>query len=412
MTWYKLVDQFFILLLVVYNIGFAINSKIIEILGLEIYSNIFVSSLIIILYLLLTAYRYLLYENINIRNMVNSTELPSVSIILPIRNEENNIKTCLKNLLTLNYPIYEIIIADGSSTDKSIEIANKTINNFNENNIVVNIIEEEELPDDWLGKSWGCWNAAKIANGNLYLFTDADTIHSKNSLNVAVEKMLEMNLDGLSIIGKMMSLSVIEKIIMPSFKSLIFLIFGGRYGSKYLRDLAIGQYILVKKETYDGFGGHKVIKDKIAEDIHLASKISSIGSFKSFNGNKIYSVRMYSNYDEILNGLSRNANESMSDKKIGSIIAVFSLLIWKVIPLITLPVFILEGYDGIEVIGLFCIFSIGSILVDVELNDDKLYYLFILPIGLVLLSWILIDNIFFNRAKEISWKGREYNFNE
>ena len=221
-----------------------------------------------------------------------------------------------------------------------------------------------------------------------------------------------MNLDGLSIIGKMMSLSVIEKIIMPSFKSLIFLIFGGRYGSKYLRDLAIGQYILVKKETYDGFGGHEVIKDKIAEDIHLASKISSIGSFKSFNGNKIYSVRMYSNYDEILNGLGRNANESMSDKKIGSIIAVFSLLIWKVIPLITLPVFILEGYDGIEVIGLFCIFSIGSILVDVELNDDKLYYLFILPIGLVLLSWILIDNIFFNRAKEISWKGREYNFNE
>ncbi|MEK9715513.1 MAG: glycosyltransferase, partial [Candidatus Heimdallarchaeota archaeon] len=75
---------------------------------------------------------------------------------------------------------------------------------------------------------------------------------------------------------------------MPSFKSLIFLIFGGRYGSKYLRDLAIGQYILVKKETYDGFGGHEVIKDKIAEDIHLASKISSIGSFKSFNGNKIY----------------------------------------------------------------------------------------------------------------------------
>ena len=121
---------------------------------------------------------------------------------------------------------------------------------------------------------------------------------------------------------------------------------------------------------------------------------------------------MYSNYDEILNGLSRNANESMSDKKIGSIIAVFSLLIWKVIPLITLPVFIIEGYDGIEVIVLFCIFSIGSILVDVELNDDKLYYLFILPIGLVLLSWILIDNIFFNRAKEISWKGREYNFNE
>ncbi|MEK9715292.1 MAG: hypothetical protein VW394_00855, partial [Candidatus Heimdallarchaeota archaeon] len=114
----------------------------------------------------------------------------------------------------------------------------------------------------------------------------------------------------------------------------------------------------------------------------------------------------------ILNGLSRNANESMSDKKIGSIIAVFSLLIWKVIPLITLPVFILEGYDGIEVIVLFCIFSIGSILVDVELNDDKLYYLFILPIGLVLLSWILIYNIFFNKTKEISWKGREYNFNE
>ncbi|MHA1210938.1 MAG: glycosyltransferase, partial [Candidatus Heimdallarchaeota archaeon] len=52
---------------------------------------------------------------------------PLVSIVVPTYNEESNIERCLTSLRSLNYSNYEIILSDGGSTDKTIEIAEKFV---------------------------------------------------------------------------------------------------------------------------------------------------------------------------------------------------------------------------------------------------------------------------------------------
>jgi cellulose synthase/poly-beta-1,6-N-acetylglucosamine synthase-like glycosyltransferase len=51
---------------------------------------------------------------------------PSVSIIIPVKNEQEMIDSCLKSLLNLDYQEYEIILVDNGSTDGTLEIAEKT----------------------------------------------------------------------------------------------------------------------------------------------------------------------------------------------------------------------------------------------------------------------------------------------
>ncbi|MGB8934081.1 MAG: glycosyltransferase [Candidatus Nitrosopolaris sp.] len=51
--------------------------------------------------------------------------LPFVSIIIPARNEEENIRKCLISLLSQSYPNFEVIAIDDSSTDNTLQIMNK-----------------------------------------------------------------------------------------------------------------------------------------------------------------------------------------------------------------------------------------------------------------------------------------------
>src|SRR6516164_8732886 len=44
---------------------------------------------------------------------------PLVSIIVPARNEERNIRRCVESLLEQNYPNYEVIVVDDGSTDET-----------------------------------------------------------------------------------------------------------------------------------------------------------------------------------------------------------------------------------------------------------------------------------------------------
>ena len=56
---------------------------------------------------------------------LSNISLPFVSIIVPARNEEENIKKCLMSLLSQSYPNFELIAIDDSSTINTLQIMNK-----------------------------------------------------------------------------------------------------------------------------------------------------------------------------------------------------------------------------------------------------------------------------------------------
>ena len=144
----------------------------------------FFESLYIALVIICFAYLFTLIQNS--RNGwqildLKDDQLPFVSIIVPTLEEEVNIRKCLTSLTKLDYPHFEIIVVDGGSKDKTVEIANS---------YSVTTIVDENLPTGWIGKSYGCHVGYLAAQGDVLLFTDADTKHTPSSLRITVSHLL------------------------------------------------------------------------------------------------------------------------------------------------------------------------------------------------------------------------------
>ena len=140
-----------------------------------------------------------------------SKSFPKVSIILPARKEEDFIGKCLDSLIKQDYKNYEIIVIDDSSEDTT----GKIILEYAKKSSKIIPVSAKPKPDGWIGKNWACMEGYRKATGELLLFTDADTKHSKNVLSLAVSHLISFNLDALSAIPKMLTFDFWTKITLP-----------------------------------------------------------------------------------------------------------------------------------------------------------------------------------------------------
>src|SRR5688572_13372129 len=77
-----------------------------------------------------------------------------LSIIIPARNEEQNLPTLLRSLAAQSIRPREIIVVDDASTDHTSEIARQHN---------ARVINSQPLPDGWRGKTWACHQGAQTA---------------------------------------------------------------------------------------------------------------------------------------------------------------------------------------------------------------------------------------------------------
>ncbi len=342
--------------------------------------------------------------------------LPKVSIILPTRNEEKNIAFVLSTLLSLNYPDYEIIIMDGSTTTKTLEIARKYVEKNNPRNIPVFFKMEPPLPKGWIGKSWSCYNAVKFATGELILFTDADTRHTPDSLLNAVMLMKEKQLDAMSIVGKFVMKTIPEKAIMPLIHVIMFSVLGGRLMNhkKWPLTIGIGQYFLIKKDFYEKIGTHAAFKSTISEDLAMAKRSKKLGRFAVFKGTDFYHVRMYSNLNEILTGFTKNVYDGLGQNILIAIGAALAVMVWFGLPVVGLPVMIaVFGLVSIETAwyALTMLFLMSIVIPSLIDNDVDFKAMFLFPMGAIIFLAIIIRSIYLGATnKPIVWRDRVYMF--
>src|ERR1035438_4854666 len=104
-----------------------------------------------------------------------------VSIIVPARNEEEDIELSLTRLLELDYDNYEVIAVNDRSTDRTGEIMETMAARANLHGRL-RVIHHRELPSGWLGKTHAIWTATNAADGDWLLFTDADVLFKPDSV--------------------------------------------------------------------------------------------------------------------------------------------------------------------------------------------------------------------------------------
>ena len=268
-------------------------------------------------------------------------DAPLLSVVLPARNEAHNIEPCLRSILLTAYPNIEVIVVDDHSHDGTGDIAQRIA----ATDARVQVINNPDLPDGWFGKQWACHNGARAAIGALLCFTDADTRHGPELLSRSVNAMVARRADLFSVAGSQTMLTFWEKLIQPHIFVLLFAKYGGtekvsRSTNPYDK-IANGQYLLMRRDTYDRTGGHETVRTHVAEDLRMAQEWCRLGfSVQFVTGLEHMSTRMYEGLGEIIRGWGKNVyaagRDSLDLGPIGHAVlrVIFPLpALWEIVPI-------------------------------------------------------------------------------
>ena len=323
---------------------------------------------------------------------------PRVSVMVAARNEARVIEQCVQSLARQRYQNYEIIVADDRSTDATAEIVREKFPS-------VRCVSISSLPAGYAGKSHALWTAQKEAKGEWLLFTDADTIHSEDSILTPLNYALKNRVRMLTLLSQPLSVSVWEKVIQPITCLMLFMLFRveriNKPGSRAA--FANGQYILIHRSAYDLIGGHGELLSFPLEDIAMAQNVKrkNLGLAILYGGD-VLKCRMYSSLRELWSGWERIFFLIFSDR-----IWLLPAIIVSIIALSLMP------YTGIFfsprlALAQLLLIHLASERAYAFIHADRRYVV-AHPLGCAMLIGILWS-AFWKKVmgRGVAWKGKRY----
>jgi glycosyltransferase involved in cell wall biosynthesis len=331
------------------------------------------------------------------KNISKGTEL--VSVLIPARNEEQNISLLLNDLKNQDYPNLEIIVFNDSSTDSTGEI----VEGFAQTDNRIQLISAQGLTAGWLGKNHACFRMAQQANGKYLLFLDADVRLGANAISSSISFLKKHKLSLVSVFPKQLMKTRGEWLTVPIMNyillSLLPLILVRKSGFASLA-AANGQFMLFDAKTYRKYHPHKLLKNSKVEDISIArflkrkrEKIACLVTTGSVE------CRMYTSYTDAVNGFSKNVISYF-----GNSFLVASAF-WLITSLGFIGIWMGLGIKALLLYFLVILLvkSIVSLISEQNLARNLLY---LLPQQLVL--GIIIYRAFSNTInKQFEWKERK-----
>jgi glycosyltransferase involved in cell wall biosynthesis len=371
-----------------------------------------------ILFLIATGKVYFLRTEIPSQGLSVADSLPTVSVIVPARNEEINIGDCLAGLAGLNYPSekLQIIVVNDHSSDRTGEI----VDGFIARHSNIEQIHAPTLPEDWTGKSYGCWQGANRARGEWLIFLDADTYVKPDLLSSCVHFAECNRLDLLSVIPHQIIKSLQERLWLPG----VFLGFAAFLDLGRINDpqdpyaIASGQFLLFQSDAYKSINGHRLIRKELNDDLAFAreAKKHRLHFFCAF-GEHLLETRMYRNLKEIWAGFSRNAADITQSTSIGRLLVNTVYIVSIATGAIVLPTIAVLSYLATPNIynlvtvniamPVFLILLIFFLMTARALRIPVVYSLTI-PLGLLLHGVLCLYSFFLIRTGVRKWKGRSY----
>lgn len=344
---------------------------------------------------------------------------PLISICIPARNEEQNIRVCVESALMQNYPNFEIIVLDDRSTDATPRILAELATLDSR----LHPISGSDLPSGWVGKPHALHQASTSARGEWLCFVDADTFLSAQALSSCYVKAMEVQADLFTTLHRQIMGSFWEKAVMPIVVTALSVGFNPRKVNDptYKDAIASGQFILIRREVYEKIGGHASVRDQIVEDQALAERVKWSGDRLALaDGTALISTRMYTSLSSMWEGWTKNMYLGLRGQPVlmwlGVIGASLALMAALLLP-IWLGLGLLWMINGGGLIALIVLTEAltlwGAILIArgwaaSQMGISPLYSLST-PLGAGIFAAMMIASAWLTLSgKGVSWRGRHY----
>lgn len=238
---------------------------------------------------------------------------PNVIAIVPARNEAATIARCVASLARQDYAgEFRVIVVDDHSDDGTAEIA---LRSFRENNAAmrVNVQSASPLPPGWTGKLWALNNGLQSVQTSppaYYWFTDADIVHSPDTLQQMVARAEANSLDLTSLMVLLQAKTFAERALIPAFLYFFLKLYPPRWIAEPRARTAgaAGGCILLRADALKKIGGLAAVRGEVIDDCALASRVKRSGGrlWMGVTRSSI-SLRLYEHWSELRDMIARTA---------------------------------------------------------------------------------------------------------
>lgn len=339
-------------------------------------------------------------------------DAPSLSIVVPARDEEANIERCVRSLMTQLGVATDVIVVNDNSTDGTGAILARLEREFSG----LTVIDGAPLPEGWVGKPWACAQGAERARGSWLLFTDADSTHEARASVSSLAFVRSQGADALTVMTGQELGTLAERAILPAILQTIVFACGMlseiNDPARTDRALANGQYLLVSRPAYDALGGHTAVRNEMVEDIEFARLIKADGRFRLVvaEATQLVRVRMYHSFREIWEGFTKNSYlGARGDLRAIAGGVAFCALLSIVPPVLAIAAFRRsERALGAEAVAASCAVMAAGYFGAGFVSIPRAYAVFA-PFGIGMFGAIMLNST--RRALTgagFAWRGRRY----
>ncbi|MFV2019522.1 glycosyltransferase [Micromonospora sp. LOL_023] len=346
-----------------------------------------------------------------------------VSILLPLRDEADRVRPCLRALLAQRQLTdWEIVVLDDGSADGTADVVRAVVGDDQR----VRLLTGAGLPAGWLGKPHACQQLADAAESatsegrsdGVLVFVDADVVLDAQAVAAAVGMLRSVPAHLLSPYPRIVVGSVGERLVQPllQWTWLTFLPLRAMERSPRTSLAAAGgQFLLVDRAAYDRAGGHAAVRDQVLEDIALARAVKRGGGRIALaDGSALATCRMYGSWRELSAGYTKSLWASLPSP-VGAAAVVAVLLALYAVP----PLLAVAGLLGLAVGAgpaaavLATAGAVGYLLgvtgrgvcaraTGGRALPDGLAH----PVSVTLLGWLVIRSYYLRKRRRLAWRGR------
>ena len=244
-------------------------------------------------------------------NLPDPSDWPTLTVIVPARDEGAKLEPCLRSLLASHYPRLRMIAVNDRSRDETGAIMDRLAATDSR----LAVIHVRELPSDWLGKNHAMHVASEAAkDSDWLLFTDGDVVYEPESLPLAMKYAVAKELDHLCLNPKFEPGGYWEN-VFQSYFGFLFLgvarpwLIPTAFKRAYV---GLGAFNLVRRRCYDELGGHTRLRLDVMDDVHLGKLIKYSGYRQDllFAG-PLISIRWQGSFTGLIRGLEKNGFASL-----------------------------------------------------------------------------------------------------
>lgn len=328
-------------------------------------------------------------------------DLPLVSILVPARDEAENLRRTLPHLLRTDYPRIEVLLLDDRSVDGTAAVAEALAR---EAGAPLRVLRGTEPPPGWVGKNWACQQLAWSAAGEVLVFCDADVDAAPAAVRRTVAALQRNRAGAMTALPRQrldgwMQAAVVPIIVQLPVLAMLPIRLIPITRSPSL-SMANGQWLAFTRAAYDAIGGHAAVRAEVVEDVALGRLVKARGHRLVVSiAASLLAVRMYDSAAGMREGFRKNLYPLLGGRRAPFALGMVLLALAWIYPFAGA----LRGTMAAMVpLALLVALRIaGALLVRQGVRAVLLH-----PVGALLAAGLAMESWIGHQRGRVTWRGR------